>query len=51
MAFARLNIICRERGPHEVATRLRDLTDWIADDMLGFEVEEVYPCSAETSHT
>ena len=39
MTVARLNIVCHERGPHDVATRLRDLTDWIADDMLGFEVE------------
>ena len=39
MAVARLGIVCRERGPHDVATRLRDLSDWIADDMIGFEVE------------
>jgi len=39
MAVARLSTVCRERGPHELATRLRDLTDWVADDLLGFEVE------------
>ena len=39
MAVARLGIVCRERGPRDVATRLRDLSDWIADDMIGFEVE------------
>ncbi len=37
MAVARLNTVCRERGPHELATRLRDLMGWIADDMRGFE--------------
>ena len=39
MAVARLGAVCRERGPRDVATRLRDLSDWIADDMTGFEVE------------
>jgi octaprenyl-diphosphate synthase len=39
MAVARLNIVCSERGPHELAMRLRELTDWISDDMLGFEAE------------
>ena len=39
MAVARLNIVCRERGPHEVATRLGDLMDWIADDMRGFDAD------------
>ena len=39
MAVARLGAVCRERVPRDVATRLRDLSDWIADDMTGFEVE------------
>ncbi len=39
MAIPRLNTVCRERGPYEVAARMRDLTDWIADDMLGFKTE------------
>ena len=36
MAIARLDIVCSERGPREVATRLRDLMDWVADDMHDF---------------
>jgi hypothetical protein len=39
MAVARLGIVCRDRGPHDIAARLRDLLDWISDDMVGFEVE------------
>jgi octaprenyl-diphosphate synthase len=39
MAVARLGIVCRERGPHDVAVRLADLADWIGDDMLGFQAE------------
>ena len=39
MAVARLNVVCRERGTHEVASRLGDLAEWIADDMVGFEAE------------
>ena len=39
MAVARLGIVCGKRGPRDVATRLRDLSTWIADDMTGFEIE------------
>ena len=35
----RLSGLCRTRGPHRVATRLRDLEAWIADDMAAFEAE------------
>ncbi len=35
----RLGAVCRTRGPRGVATRLRDLEAWIADDMAALESE------------
>lgn len=36
---ARLGAVCASRGPQDVATRLRDLEAWIADDLDALESE------------
>lgn len=37
--IGRFEAICRARGPHGLARRLRDLEAWIADDMAAVEAE------------